>query len=59
ATGNTEPEWFDISSDWSGATKDLPAGEELTYTVTVVLKKTPTAAITGSFHIELTASAGE
>ena len=59
ATGNTEPEWFDISSDWSGATKDLPAGEEITYTVTIELKKTPTAAITGSFHIELTASAGE
>ena len=56
---NTEPDYFEISSDWAGATKDLPAGTTedapLTYTVTVKLLKTPTATIGGSFLIDLTA----
>ena len=53
--GNTNPEYFDIESDWQGATKLLKAGETLTYTVTVTMKKTPTSTIAGSFLIELTA----
>lgn len=59
ATGNTQPEWFNIVSDWNGATKNLAAGAEITYTVTITLLKTPTEAITGSFHIELTATSVE
>ena len=53
--GNTNEEFFDIVSDWAGATKLLKAGESLTYTLTVTLKKTPTETIHGSFHIELKA----
>ena len=53
--GNTNPEYFDIVSDWAGATKRLEAGQSLTYTLTVTLKKTPTETIHGSFHIELKA----
>ena len=53
--GNTNPTYFDIESDWDGATKTLPAGETITYTVTVTLKQTPTDTIAGSFLIELTA----
>ena len=53
--GNTKPEYFDVTSDWDGATKELKAGESLTYTVTVTLKQTPTVTISGSFLIELTA----
>lgn len=53
--GNTNSEYFDIESDWDGATKLLGAGQELTYTLTVTLKKTPTATIAGSFLVELTA----
>ena len=54
--GNTKPEYFAISSDWAGATKDLDAGASLTYTVTVELLQSPTSAISGSFLIELTAN---
>ena len=53
--GNTNSEYFDIKSDWDGATKLLKAGETLTYTLTVTMKKTPTATISGSFLIELNA----
>ena len=56
---NTETEYFEISSDWNGATKDLPAettaDNPLTYTVTVKLIKTPTETLSGSFLIDLTA----
>lgn len=53
---------FNIYSDWRDGnnaiiTKTLEAGETITYTVTVVLKNTPTAALTGSFHINLEAEA--
>lgn len=54
-SGNTQPEWFNIYSDWNGTAQPLNAGDEIDYTVTVELLKTPTTAITGSFHIELTA----
>ncbi len=55
-TGNTNSEYFDISSDWNGASKELAAhGGTLTYKVTVTLKKTPVESISGSFIIELTA----
>lgn len=54
-TGNTKPEYFEISSDWNGEAKTLVAGGSLTYTVTVKLKVTPTETISGSFLIELTA----
>ena len=56
--GNTNPEYFSITSDWGGQEKTLAAGEQLTYTVTVELLKTPTETIAGSFLIELTAKAG-
>ena len=53
--GNTNPTYFDITSDWDGASKTLAAHSELTYTVTITLKSTPTQTIAGSFLIELTA----
>ena len=52
--GNTNPEYFSIVSDWDGATKDLAAHSEITYTLTVELLKTPTETISGSFLVELT-----
>lgn len=55
ATGNTNPTYFSIESDWDGAAKTLAAQSEITYTVTVELLKTPTETIAGSFLIELTA----
>ena len=53
--GNTNSEYFAISSDWDGAAKTLAAHSEITYTVTVELLKTPTETISGSFLIELVA----
>lgn len=53
--GNTNPEYFAISSDWDGQPKDLAAHTSITYTVTVELIKTPTETISGSFLIELVA----
>ena len=53
--GNTNPEYFAVSSDWEGAAKTLAAQSEITYTVTVELLKTPTETIAGSFLIELNA----
>ena len=58
ADGNSNVEYFDIVSDWAGQPKTIKAGESMTYTVTVTLKKTPTEAAHGAFHIELTAVAG-
>ena len=55
--GNTNPEYFSISSDWNGEAKPLAAHSEITYTVTVELLKTPTETISGSFLIELVAVA--
>ena len=52
--GNTNPEYFSIVSDWDGATKNLAAHSEITYTLTVELLKTPTETISGSFLVELT-----
>ena len=57
-SSNTNEAYFEISSDWNGQPKTLKAGEDLTYTVTVKLKETPTDTISGSFIIELTAVAG-
>ena len=57
--GNTKPEYFSITSDWNGQDKDLAAGSNITYTVTVELLKTPTETISGSFLIELTAVSAE
>ena len=53
--GNTNSEYFEITSDWGGAAKTLAAHSEITYTVTVKLLKTPTETISGSFLIELVA----
>ena len=53
--GNTLPEYFEITSDWDGATKDLAAHSEITYTVYVKLLKTPTETISASFLVELSA----
>lgn len=53
--GNTNPEYFSISSDWAGEAKILAAHSEITYTITVELIKTPTETISGSFLVELVA----
>ena len=55
--GNTNPEYFNITSDWNGASKVLAAHSEITYTITVELIKIPTDAVTGSFLVELNAVA--
>ena len=55
--GNTNPEYFSLTSDWEGGEKVLAANSELTYTLTVELLKTPTETIAASFLIELTAVA--
>ena len=55
--GNTNPEYFEITSDWAGQARTLAAHSEITYTVTVELLKTPTETISGSFLIELVAVA--
>ena len=55
--GNTNPEYFSISSDWAGEAKVLAAHSEVTYTLTVELLKTPTNTISGSFLVELVAVA--
>ena len=55
--GNTNPEYFSLTSDWDGDSKVLAANSEITYTLTVELLKTPTETIAGSFLVELTAVA--
>ena len=55
--GNTNPEYFSLTSDWDGAAKVLAAQSEITYTLTVELLKTPTETVAGSFLVELTAVA--
>ena len=57
--GNTNTEYFHIESDWAGQPKTIEANSELTYTVTVSLKKTPTETIHGAFHIALTAKTAD
>ena len=58
--GNTNPEYFSLTSDWAGASKTLAGGgAEVTYTVTIELLKTPTETIAGSFLVELTAVSAE
>ena len=57
--GNTNPTYFEITSDWSGTTKTIPAGQTATYTLTVKLLEDPTSAVSGSFLVELVASAVE
>ena len=55
--GNTNTEYFELTSDWAGAAKTIPAGSTMTYTVTIKLVKDPTDAVAGSFLVELTAVA--
>lgn len=55
--GNTNPEYFSLTSDWNGESEVLAANSEITYTLTVELLKTPTETIAASFLIELTAVA--
>ena len=55
--GNTNPEYFSLTSDWNAEAKVLAAGSEITYTLTVELLKTPTETVAGSFLVELTAVA--
>ena len=57
ASGNTNPEYFSIVSDWDGAAKTIAPNGEITYTLTVTLIKDPTEAVSGSFLIELVATA--
>ena len=58
-SSNTNSEYFLITSDWMvegvSTPKNLAAGSQLSYTVTVELRETPTVTIGGSFVIELTA----
>ena len=54
--GNTNPEYFTIESDWDGDSKVLAAGQEITYTLTITMIKTPTETIAGSFLVELVAT---
>ena len=56
--GNTNPEYFAISSDWNGEAQTIAAHSEKTYMLTVELIKTPTETISSSFLVELTAVAG-
>lgn len=55
--GNTNSEYFSIESDWDGSTKPIAAGGNITYTLTVELLKDPTEGISGSFLVELVATA--
>jgi uncharacterized repeat protein (TIGR01451 family) len=55
--GNTNPEYFSLTSDWDGGAKTLAAGSEVTYTLTIELLKTPTETVAASFLVELTAVA--
>ena len=55
--GNTNPEYFSLTSDWDGEAKVLAAQSSITYTLTVELLKTPTETVAGSFLVELTAVA--
>ena len=55
--GNTNPEYFELTSDWAGVAKTIPAGSTATYTVTIKLLQDPTEAVAGSFLVELTAVA--
>ena len=55
--GNSNPEYFEITSDWQGQGRVIKAGESARYTVTIKLLKTPTDTIHGAFHIELEAVA--
>lgn len=59
ADGNTNTEYFSIVSDWNAQPRTIAAGATANYVVTVTLLKTPTDAIHGAFHIELTATADE
>lgn len=58
-TSETNTEYFEISSDWAGATKIIEAGTFEKYTVTVKLKKQPVDVVGGGFGIEFTATAVE
>ena len=53
--GNTNPEYFSITSDWAGESRTLEAHSEINYTLTIELLKTPTETISGSFLVELVA----
>ena len=61
--GNTNEEYFKITSDWNGAAKTVAATTDasnpstITYTVTIELIKDATDTIYGSFLVELVAVA--
>lgn len=58
-SSNDNEEYFEVTSNWAGAAQDLAAGGEVTYVVTVKLKKTPTDLQTCNINIELLAEAGQ
>ena len=58
-TSETNADYFEISSDWAGATKTIEAGTTELYTVTVRLKKQPVDVVGAGFGIEFTAEARE
>lgn len=55
AAGNTNPEYFAVTSDWNGQPKIIAAHGEETYTVTVKLLKAATGLVTGNIDIEMRA----
>ncbi len=55
AAGNTNAEYFAVSSDWNGAAQTIDAHSSKTYTVTVKLLKAATGLVTGNIDIELRA----
>ncbi len=54
---NSNETYFSCTTDWTAA-KTIAAGTTETITVTVKLLKTPTDTISGTFTVELTATAG-
>ena len=55
--GNTNTEYFKLTSDWNGQAKTIAANSSITYTWTVELIKDPVEAVSGSFLVELVATA--
>ena len=49
------PEYFDLTTDWGSATKDLAAGGSIEITITITLKTPATDLTTASLAVELEA----
>jgi len=55
---NSNPTYFEITSDWASTAQTIAANSEKTITVNVKLLELPTTTQAASFNIELTAVAG-